>query len=160
MAKFSEHISQAKSNLSFLQCILGNKDFWDWKVTVSFYVAVHLINSHIAQKSDLHYRSHDRVDTAINPFNSVSITKLPEKEYLAYTKLLGLSRRARYLIHEKPEDKEAEIHFTYEKHYIRALKNLDIIMDYINLQYGIIFETIKIKSDYYKSKDMIHFLPS
>ena len=88
MANFSEHISQAKRNLTFLKSInaLENNN-WDWQVTAAFYSAVHLINAHLATKADLHYRSHKKVDDAINPYSPLSLTKLNEKEFLAYKKL-------------------------------------------------------------------------
>lgn len=159
MAEFSEHINQAKANLRFLETIIGSPEFWDWKVTVSFYVGVHLINSHIAKKANLHYRSHDKVDHSINPFNEMSPTKLNENEYLSYTKLLGLSRRARYLIHEKDSTKNANTCFTYEKHLIKALKNLDILLQFISNEYEIDFNPIIVNSPYYNQKTMKYFSP-
>lgn len=159
MAEFSEHINQAKSNLSFLKSILDQKDYWDWKVTVSFYVAVHLINAHLANKANLHYRSHDRVDKAINPFYPTSVTKLTEDNYLAYTKLQGLSRRSRYLINEKKSNKSENNHFTHEIHFIRAIKNLDKVLKFINDEYEIAFDSLDIDSEHYKSKSLEYFCP-
>jgi len=102
MASFSEHLVKAKSNLTFLERVCKNEpSYWDWKVTISFYSAVHLINSHIAQKAGLHYRSHEQVIAAINPNETMSVCKLKEDEYLAYVKLRNLSRRSRYLVSDK-----------------------------------------------------------
>jgi len=159
MADFSEHINQAKSNLNFLNSITSIKDYWDWKVTVSFYVALHLVNAHLAQKADLHYRTHNKVDQAINPFNTFSVTKFSEENYLAYTKLLGLSRRSRYLVNEKIRNNKNRLYFTYEKHFIKAIKNLDIILKYFNREYNVDFDKINIESEYYKSQTLNFFIP-
>ncbi len=62
MASFQDHISQAKCNLRFLGSVNNQiKNTWDWQVTVAFYVAVHMINARIADKANLHYRSHEAV---------------------------------------------------------------------------------------------------
>jgi hypothetical protein len=159
VAKFSEHINQAKSNLNFLKSILNSKEYWDWKVTVSFYIAVHLINAHLANKANLHYRSHDKVDKALNPYSPISVTKLSENNYLAYTKLQGLSRRSRYLVHDKPGNKSEDNHFTHEKHFIRAIKNLDKVLKFISNEYKVSFDILDIKSEYYKSKSLEYFCP-
>lgn len=125
-----DHNNQACRNLSFLQSI--NKECnssYDWQVTVSFYVAVHLVNAHLA-KYDMHYRSHEDVSNHINPFQKLSPSKLPENIYLAYKKLQGLSRRSRYLVHDDPENKSAVCHFTYDKHFVKAIKKVEIILEY------------------------------
>lgn len=106
MATFDEHIQQAKRNLSFLHKVnTGIGQCWDWQVTISFYTAVHLVNAHIASRSNHHYRSHELVNNAINPYSLTSLSKLPEEEYLAYIKLQNLSRRARYLCHDDPKNR-------------------------------------------------------
>ena len=130
MPKSEDHFQQACRNLNFLERI--NKDpnpSYDWQVTVSFYIAVHLINAHLA-KFDMHYRSHEDVSNAINPYHDLSPSKLPEDIYLTYKKLQGLSRRSRYLVHEESSNKSAACHITYDKHFIRAIKKVDILLDY------------------------------
>lgn len=143
MATFGEHISQAKGNLSFLvevnQHFKGN---WDWQVTISYYSAVHLMNAHIAKIADLHYRTHEDLKNAINPFNAMSLCQVPESIYLAYTKLEGLSRRSRYLCHEDPQRLEKGLHITYDKHFAKAIKQLDQILIYFQEVYGINFENL------------------
>ena len=68
MASYEEHIFQVQSNLKFLQEISSGltEQYWDWNVTVCFYAGVHLINSHIASTTNLHYRRHDEVSVAIS----------------------------------------------------------------------------------------------
>lgn len=138
MASFEEHIHQAKNNLSFLvETNIRNSSNWAWQVTISFYVAVHTINAHIAKMANLHYRTHEDVKNAINPHNPLSVTKIPENVYLSYAKLQGLSRRARYLCHEDYEKKETRAFFTYDRHFAKAIKNLDKLLDYFQQEYSI-----------------------
>lgn len=93
MASFDSHILQAKNNLDFLLAInLINNINWDWQVTIAYYVGVHIVNAHIIGTSNMHYRAHHEVKNEL--YNDAEI---PEDIYLAYAKLEGLSRRARYL---------------------------------------------------------------
>ncbi len=136
MANFSEHINQAKKNLQFLSEINKNtNDSWDWQVTVCFYVAVHLVNAHIAQKANQHYRSHEQVKEALNPYNALSLSKLTEGNFLAFDKLQNLSRRSRYLCNDTIADKDIKAFFTYDKHLSKSLKNLDKILGFIVSEY-------------------------
>jgi len=140
-----DHFKQAYSNLNFLAQINKNcAGSYDWHVTVSFYAAVHLINGHLA-RFDMHYRSHEDVANAINPFNDLSPSKLPDEIYLAYKKLQGLSRRSRYLVHEEPTNKSVISHITYDKHFIKAIKKVDILLDYFVKTYSIGVPVIEIK---------------
>lgn len=158
MSTFNEHITQAKSNLVFLRLTnTQNNAFWDWQVTICFYTGLHLINAHIAKVANMHYRKHEEVNTAINPFASLSPCKLPENVFLAYMKLQGLSRRARYLIHEDKENKSTANHFTYDKHFSRAIKHLDTLLKYLNVSYKIDFETSKIVCIEFNGKDTEYF---
>lgn len=149
MASFEEHINQAKHNIEFLIFVNSTKqNNWDWQVTVCFYSAVHLINAHIANTVNGHYRSHELVDKMINPYHVLSPCKLPDDVYISYEKLSGLSRRARYLINDKLEDQSTDVHFTYDKHFAKSLRHLDLILSFFDSQY-------KVKLDKYP----IHCIP-
>lgn len=144
MATFEEHICQAKNNLIFLNKINDSiEENWDWKVTCCFYVAVHLANAHIVKKTDNHYRTHEQVKDALNFTSPLSISKVPQNVYLAYVKLYGLSRRARYLCHEDTSNHDSS-HITFDKHLKKALTNLDVFMDYFSIEYDMSFKKIKI----------------
>jgi len=159
LASFEEHTRQVRHNLKFLESInkLDSAN-WDWQVTTCFYIAVHLINAHIARKSDQHYRSHELVNNAINPFNRISITKLSEELYISYIKLQNLSRRARYLCHDNPENRSTSGHVTYEKHFSKSLYHLDALLTFIESEYQVKFETISIDSLDLKGRSFSHFL--
>ena len=121
---------------------LINKDYnayWDWQTTITFYVAVHLINAHIVKKGSLHYRSHEDVNNAINPYG-LSPCKLPEAEYSAYIFLQWMSKRSRYLISDNKNDRSVHAHFTKEKHFAKSIERLDLLLEYINKKYGIVFD--------------------
>ncbi len=159
MAGFENHIEQAKHNLLFLDetSHFSPNEFWDWKVTICFYVAVHIVNSHLAKKIHAHYRSHNDVSNALNPNNPLSPTKVPEEIYLAYKKLQGLSRRSRYLVHDNPKNHAEEKFLTYDKHFAKAIKNLDILIQYITTNYGVHFEKHSTTCIELKNTPLNHF---
>ncbi len=106
----------------------------------------------------MHYRKHEEVNSAINPYAVLSPCKLPENVYLAYMKLQGLSRRARYLINEDYTNKSTSAHFTYDKHLSKALKHLDTLLKYLAVSYKIEFEAFKIKCIEFKGNDTEYFI--
>lgn len=136
MPQFNDHIAQAISNLSFLESInVDHQNHFDWKVTVCYYVAVHLINAHLALHG-MQFRKHVDVKAAINPEDSKSVTagtSLDVKKYLAYTTLQMLSRRSRYLVNEKDGQLGVtKAQLTYSVHYARALRHLNTLIEYFN----------------------------
>lgn len=142
MASFDEHIARCKDNLTFLSEINSKcSNFWDWKVTCCFYVAVHLVNAHTAKVGNLHYRTHEDTKNAINPTSQLSPCKLPEDMYLSYVKLENLSRRSRYMCSDSSKDMSSR---TTEKHFAKAIKNLDKLMEYFKEKYNIEFDKYKI----------------
>ncbi len=88
------------------------------------------------KKTGNSYTTHTQADAAINFANSFSVAKLPEDEYLAYTKLQMLSRRARYLMSE-----QRQTGFTNEKHFVKAITHLDKLISYFDAQYNLRFPT-------------------
>ena len=147
MAAFSEHIQQAKWNLKFLEETNSkSRSFWDWQVTTSFYVAVHVVNAHLAQVANLHYRSHEDVKNAINPYQPLALGQIDLDVYLAYVKLEGFSRRSRYLCHDNMDDHSIDAHLTYDKHFTKAIKKLDQVLIYFADKYSIPFPITVVKS--------------
>ncbi len=145
MASFENHIDQAKKNLDFLkETNSRNSHHWDWQVTVCFYVAVHLANAHLAKAAGLHYRTHEATKNSLSPYNPLSVCSLPEDIYLSYAKLEGLSRRARYLCNDDLSNKDSAAFFTYDKHFAKAIRNLDKVLFYFNNLYSLNFPIIEI----------------
>ncbi len=159
MATPQEHIIQAKNNIVFLQNINHKiENCYDWQVTVAFYTALHLVNAHIAT-FNLQYRRHTDVKDALNPFNRISLMKLPENEYVAYMSLQSLSRRARYLVNEKDNNLSTNHAFlTYEKHLAKALKHLDLLMHYFTNKYSYSLPKIIVNCSDLKINDSLQFL--
>lgn len=141
---------QGKSNLAFLTEVNKNiPNNWDWQVTICFYVALHFISAHVVVKTGKNYLSHTSINDAINPTTQLSVAKLDEKTYLAYTKLYQLSRRARYLINENNKQntgKEIQTcNLTHSVHFKRAISHLEIVMNFIADNYAITFSKSEIK---------------
>lgn len=109
---------------------------WDWQVTIAYYVGVHFMNAHLAQVANFHFRSHEAVKNAINPFAN-GVGKLPNEIYVSYGKLEGLSRRSRYLCHQDPTITDTSNHVTIPKHFAKAIKNLDKVINHICNLYNI-----------------------
>lgn len=152
MASFSEHVTQAESNLAFLSCINQQvSNCLDWQVTVCFYTALHLVNAHLS-KHGLQYRKHHDVNYALNPDVQISVSKLPHDEYDSYIALQRLSRRSRYLVNEKDLGTEAAF-FTYDKHVAKSIRHLDKLISYFVTTYKLQFKTAKISSTILKNSD-------
>ncbi|MEN9447853.1 MAG: hypothetical protein RJA25_1143 [Bacteroidota bacterium] len=100
-----------------------------------FYSALHLINAHVNKKTGLNYKSHEEISVAINPNTSISLSKLPEFEYVAYISLQNLSRRSRYLLNDSNR-RDNTACFTTDLHYKKAIKNLQIVIDYFEKEYN------------------------
>lgn len=130
-------------------------DCWDWQVTICFYVAIHLVNSHLADKLDIHYRRHNEVENAINPYVH-SPVKFPDDEYAAYMGLKSLARRSRYLVHET-DVASTKSHFTYDKHLARSIRHLEKIIKYLSGIYTIDIDPIKISCIELKESDNLEY---
>jgi len=156
MADFQAHIKQAKKNLKNLsEASLKINDSWDWQVTISYYVAVHLMNARLADKLNLHYKTHKDVKIAL--YNSSLPCKVPDDIYTAYVSLENLSRRARYLCHEDSTMSNETGFYTYDRHLKKALLKLDILLNYFAKEYNITFEKCAIDCLDIKSQIMTNF---
>jgi hypothetical protein len=158
LATFDEHINQAKRNLAFLETINHNvTDCTDWQVTVCFYTALHLINAHLS-KFDMQYRKHVDVKNALNPERKLSISKLPEDQYVAYTALQMLSRRSRYLVNEKDGKIGLEMAaLTYETHLAKAIKHLDCLVLFFKEKYKVALPVASFQCTDLKSQSLQYF---
>jgi len=157
VADYTAHIEQSIKNLQFLQNINNTfPDSYDWQITVCFYVAVHLVNAHLAKSHNLHCRSHEDVKLAISPTNPTSLCRIDERPYTAYEKLSNNSRRARYLISEDHKDDSA--HYVSEKYIAKSIRELDKVIIFFAGQYGIkTIPKIKVKCDRLKEDQLMHF---
>lgn len=95
-----EHIEQARHNAGFLAYLEGNipDSFFDWKVTVCFYQALHLVRAYLYTQGVEESTSHDHTLRCINPAARDKPTlyvPMPDV-YRWYFKLHQLSMAARY----------------------------------------------------------------
>ncbi|MBE2254700.1 MAG: hypothetical protein IAE65_00740 [Ignavibacteria bacterium] len=131
MPTLQNHYTRVNHNLEFLSDICKiKKDYSDWKVTVCFYVAVHIINYHLTKKLNEHFVKHKRVDELINPYKRLSPAKIDQIYYEAYKKLYNLSRRSRYLSNDGNDKNQEEARITNEKHFRKSLNALDLLLDF------------------------------
>ncbi|HTH82456.1 MAG TPA: hypothetical protein VL490_05955 [Mucilaginibacter sp.] len=143
MADFQNHINQANRNLAILEKTNNFiDDSWDWQVTTAYYVAVHLMNAHLAKTANLHYTTHDKVKNAL--FNVLSPAKIDQTIYLEYVKLENLSRRSRYLCNDSAPAETGKTFLTYDVHLKRALEKLDSIMKYMAKEHKLSFSIIQV----------------
>ncbi|MGB0929956.1 MAG: hypothetical protein ACPGVB_04225 [Chitinophagales bacterium] len=142
MPNSDSHFKQAKNNIEFLSkiCIDNPRAHWDWKVTVAFYAALHLVNGHISKITGGSFRTHGQTSHALNPYNQASPTKIGVDEHILYDKLQNLSKRSRYLCSDSPNNDSPNAHLTYEIHFSRAIRNLDKLMVYFGEKYDIDFD--------------------
>jgi hypothetical protein len=131
LASFEEHIRQCEKNIAFYNFINStNDDYSDWKVTVLFYVVVHLVNAHLAKTCNLHFQSHEEVKNALNPENKLSLAKLSEDSFYSYRQIQILSRKSRYLLDLKNGNETAS--HIKEKDVKDSLKHCNSLIGYFN----------------------------
>jgi hypothetical protein len=106
MPSADQHRRKAESNRRFLDSIVC-ADFPDWKVTVAFYTAVHVVERLRAASGDGHSTSHE---------DRLAYVRLRHTAiHSAYHVLLNVSLLARYQSHSEffaqfqPEDMEARL---------------------------------------------------
>lgn len=97
MPSQSVHLERARRNIAFLdlceqKCDISSK-FPDWKVTIQFYVAVHVIDA-VLSDNGRHPESHEERWRHIRE----KAIRFPEELKDAYGVLYGKSITARYLI--------------------------------------------------------------
>lgn len=159
MPTFDSHLTQAKKNLDFLSKVDSIPEFWDWKVTISFYVAVHLVNSHIAKITGSTFRTHEQVYQALNP-KSNRPTKISLDPFFAYEKLKMYSRQSRYLIEDKASKHTQVAKLTYSVHYKKSIHHLNTLLEYFARNYNIEFSKMTITCPELKAGSLTYFSPS
>ena len=93
-----EYIDQANHNQEFHDtiCTTYTDKFFDWKITVLFYVAIHCLKA-LARKrgidiGDTHYD----IEKSVNPDRPESVMKITKNAWREYKALFQYSRTARY----------------------------------------------------------------
>ncbi len=126
----SQHLLQFEHNNNTLSllCRISPFDSWDWKITICFYAALHLIHTHLAE-SNSHPTTHNELKKIINPFSSSDkLKKISFASWENYSALENRSRKSRYLLNFK-------IIGGSEKEFRKALKNYNTILVEFNKIY-------------------------
>ena len=129
-----QHFEQAAANIFFLETINNNtKRAFDWEVTVCFYIAVHLVNAHLAHYGIIQ-TSHKRVGEVLDP-KGIFSCKLDTICFGSYLALTELSRRSRYKRLPGLND-SGNLLNTRENHFKKAIAELEILIAHFNMVYG------------------------
>lgn len=95
----SEHLNQAYHNYKFY-CEVHSKlpaYFADWKITILFYTAIHLLRAYLASNGIEPDKSHNALKRAIQPGITSDISKPVKRHcYNAYLVLYNASLDVRY----------------------------------------------------------------
>ncbi len=97
------HLDQYRHNIEFHECLCSEfpDKYFDWKTTVIFYCALHLLNALSESRGIRMETTHTNVDKQINPniiYRKRRYQKLviPDDIYDDYKVLLKYSKKARY----------------------------------------------------------------
>jgi len=122
-----EHIEQARYNAGFLAYLEENipDSFFDWKVTVCFYQALHLVRAYLCTQGVSESASHDHTLKCINPNAREKPTPhVPMPDVFRwYFKLHQLSMAARYpgFLHKRGFEQQQR------ENLHKAQQSLDVI---------------------------------
>jgi hypothetical protein len=134
----NSHIKKAKHNFDFHSCIDSSfKDkFFDWKITVLFYVSLHYLKA-LGKKHNIEIGgTHTEIDKSINPRNPNANLPLDRTSYSNYKALYQYSRTARY---DGFMDEEA-FEEIKELEHSECLKHHDQLRWYIKIKRGVQLE--------------------
>ncbi len=90
-----QHLDQAAHNQDFHDCIQKNftTKFFDWKITILFYTAIHLLKALAAKRGINIGETHQDIEKNVNPDRpnaKMMITKNAWREYKSLYRILKL----------------------------------------------------------------------
>jgi hypothetical protein len=93
-----QHIDQAKHNNDFHDCIESNFSgrFYDWKITVLFYVAIHYLKALAANRNIDIGVTHYDIEHNVNPDRNGKKMQISRNAWREYKNLFNYSRTSRY----------------------------------------------------------------
>jgi hypothetical protein len=94
----ASHIEQAQHNEAFLSAIKSHfpQKFFDWKITVTLYIAIHFLQAFARFKRVNIGNSHREMLDNSNPSNTAATNPLSQNAFNAYRNLFHLSHGSRY----------------------------------------------------------------
>ncbi|MHB8261752.1 MAG: HEPN domain-containing protein [Bacteroidia bacterium] len=93
-----QHLKQALHNQTFHDCIESNftNQFYDWKITVLFYVAIHYLKALATKKKIDIGETHYEIESSVNPDRNNVKMRISRTAWREYKNLFNYSRTARY----------------------------------------------------------------
>lgn len=151
MLSQNDHKLRADHNLRILEVLSSSQSLTgDWQVVLMFYAAIHAVTMHLCCFPDIKCESHKERNDLITPSIDGLDYTLPPDVYLAYNKLEGASKVARYMQGKNPgELRSSTQQFFSNKKVYDFLKNLDKVLFHYESRLSISFEkiTIKVRKD-------------
>ncbi len=93
-----QHIEKAAHNRNFHDTIDThfNDQFYDWKITVLFYVAIHYLKALAESRKIDIGDTHHEIEQSVNPDRSTAKMRITKNAWREYKNLFNYSRTARY----------------------------------------------------------------
>lgn len=93
-----QHLEQATHNQNFHDCIETqfNGHFYDWKITVLFYVAIHYLKALASKRGIDIGETHFDIEQNVNPDRHNARMRITKGAWREYKNLFTYSRTARY----------------------------------------------------------------
>ena len=92
------HLAQASHNKEFLDSTHLNypDKYFDWKITIAFYVALHLLKSLALKRGKPLGDSHSEIRQALNNRNKNKLFQFPPRQWVVYDSLFNYGHTSRY----------------------------------------------------------------
>ena len=111
------HLSQASHNKDFLEFTHQNhpEKYFDWKITIAFYVALHLLKSLALKRGKPLGDSHSDIRKALNNRNKSKLFQFPPRQWIVYEGLFNYAHTSRYDGFIDPDSflKQQQINFAH-----------------------------------------------
>jgi hypothetical protein len=93
-----QHLKQATHNQEFHDKIVDDfsEQFYDWKITVLFYVAIHYLKALAAKRNINIGETHYEIEQSVNPDRGNSTMNISRGAWREYKNLFRYSQTARY----------------------------------------------------------------
>lgn len=93
-----QHLDQATHNQNFHDCIdtQFNGHFYDWKITVLFYVGIHYLKALASSRGIDIGETHFDIEQNVNPERNNARMRITKSAWREYKNLFTYSRTARY----------------------------------------------------------------
>ncbi|GAA4338530.1 hypothetical protein GCM10023149_48550 [Mucilaginibacter gynuensis] len=95
----NQYLNQASHNKNFLNCVEANFDdrFFDWKITITFYIAIHLLKALAKERKKNIGDTHHEIANSLDASRCAKpVMQFPPNIWKAYKRLFDYSKSSRY----------------------------------------------------------------